>query len=150
MNSSTFSTINPATGQQIKRSSFFSSAETEGVLVRADKTFQSFRKSSVHQRARLLSNLAATLRRDKSQLAKVITIEMGKILSEAEAEVEKQSGYFGTQIVAPPAGLLFCVQKVLDFLRLNSVDWPVSAEMQLPNSPRSMYQSRQDHPLYRL
>jgi acyl-CoA reductase-like NAD-dependent aldehyde dehydrogenase len=89
MNSSTFSTINPATGEQIERFSFFSSAETEGVLVRADKTFQSFRKLSVHRRAQLLSNLAVTLRKNKDQLAKVITTEMGKISVEAEAEIEK-------------------------------------------------------------
>jgi succinate-semialdehyde dehydrogenase len=43
----------------------------------------------VHQRAELLSKLAATLRRERAQLAKVITTEMGKILSEAESEVEK-------------------------------------------------------------
>jgi acyl-CoA reductase-like NAD-dependent aldehyde dehydrogenase len=43
----------------------------------------------VHQRAELLSKLAATLRKNKAQLAKVITTEMGKILSEAEGEVEK-------------------------------------------------------------
>src|SRR5262249_47942653 len=64
-------------------------AEVEVVLNVADKTFQSFRKVSTHKRAGLLSNLAAALRRNKVALAKVITTEMGKILSEAEAEVEK-------------------------------------------------------------
>ena len=43
----------------------------------------------MHQRADLLSKLAATLRKEKTQLAKVITAEMGKVLSEAESEVEK-------------------------------------------------------------
>ena len=43
----------------------------------------------MHQRAQLLSKLASTLRKNKAQLAKVIPTEMGKILSEAEAEVEK-------------------------------------------------------------
>ena len=43
----------------------------------------------MHQRAQLLSKLAATLRKNKAQLAKVITTEMGKTLAEAEAEVEK-------------------------------------------------------------
>ena len=59
------------------------------MLVRAEKSFQSFRKLPVHQRARLLSHLAETLRKNKTQLAKVITTEMGKIFPEAEAEVEK-------------------------------------------------------------
>jgi acyl-CoA reductase-like NAD-dependent aldehyde dehydrogenase len=89
MDSSTFSTVNPATGEAIETFTFFTSQETEAALVRADKAFRSYGKLSVHQRARLLSQLAAALRKNKVRLAKVITKEMGKILSEAEAEVEK-------------------------------------------------------------
>jgi acyl-CoA reductase-like NAD-dependent aldehyde dehydrogenase len=89
MNSSGFATVNPSTEEQIETFSFYNSAETEDTLARADKSFQSFRKLSVHQRAQLLSQLAETLRMDKAQLAKVITTEMGKILPEAEAEIEK-------------------------------------------------------------
>jgi acyl-CoA reductase-like NAD-dependent aldehyde dehydrogenase len=89
MNSSGFSTLNPATGEPIETFSFFTAGETEAALALAEKSFQSYRKLSVHRRARLLSSLAATLRKNKAQLAKVITMEMGKILSEAEAEVEK-------------------------------------------------------------
>jgi succinate-semialdehyde dehydrogenase len=92
MQASSFSTINPSTGEQIETFSFYNSSEIEGVLVRAEKSFQSFRKLPVHQRAQLLSHLAETLRKNKTQLAKVITTEMGKIFSEAEAEVEKCAG----------------------------------------------------------
>src|SRR5262249_23483251 len=81
--------VNPSTGEQIETFSFFNSAETEAALARADKSFQSFRKLSVYRRAQLLLQLAETLRTNKAQLAKVITTEMGKIISEAEAEVEK-------------------------------------------------------------
>ena len=89
MQSSGFNTVNPSTGEQIETFSFYNSSEIEEVLVRAEKSFQSFRKLPVHQRAELLSHLAETLRKNKTQLAKVITTEMGKIFSEAEAEVEK-------------------------------------------------------------
>src|SRR5262245_28059967 len=89
MNSSGFSTVNPSTGEQIETFSFFTATETEAVLAQADKSFQSFRKLSVHRRAQLLLQLAGTLRKNKARLAKVITTEMGKIISEAEAEVEK-------------------------------------------------------------
>jgi succinate-semialdehyde dehydrogenase len=87
--SSGFATVNPSTGAEIETFSFFTPAQTEEVVARADKDFQSFRKLSVHKRAELFSSLASTLRKNKAQLAKVITTEMGKILSEAEAEVEK-------------------------------------------------------------
>jgi acyl-CoA reductase-like NAD-dependent aldehyde dehydrogenase len=89
MQSSGFSTINPSTGEQIETFSFYNSSEIEEVLVRAEKSFQSYRKLPVHQRAQLLSHLAETLRKNKTWLAKVITTEMGKILPEAEAEIEK-------------------------------------------------------------
>ena len=89
MSSSSFATVNPATEEKIETFLFFSPAETEDALARADKSFQSFRKLSVDQRALLLSQLAETLRKNKTQLAKGITTEMGKILAEADAEVEK-------------------------------------------------------------
>jgi len=92
MQPSGFNTINPSTGEQIETFSFYNPSEIEGVLVRAEKSFQSFRKLPVHQRAQLLSHLAETLRKNKTQLAKVITTEMGKIFAEAEAEVEKCAG----------------------------------------------------------
>lgn len=89
MTASRFSTINPATEEQIETFHFFTAKETEGVLVRADESFKSWGKLPVHRRAELLAKLAATLRKNKADLAKVITTEMGKILSEAEGEVEK-------------------------------------------------------------
>ena len=92
MNSSNFSTVNPATDEQIETFPFFTPEETEAALARAEKSFKSYGKLPVHRRAQLLSKLAATLRKNKAQLAKVITTEMGKTLSEAEAEVEKCAG----------------------------------------------------------
>src|SRR5262245_61677188 len=84
-----FATVNPSTGEEIEAFSYFTPAQTEKVVARADKSFQSFRKLSVHKRAELFSSLASALRKNRAQLAKVIRTEMGKIFSEAEAEAEK-------------------------------------------------------------
>ena len=89
MNTSGFATVNPSNGEQIETFSYFTPAQTEEVVAQADKSFQSFRRLSIHKRAQLLSNLGTTLRKNKAQLAKVITTEMGKVSSEAEAEIEK-------------------------------------------------------------
>jgi len=89
MNTSGFATVNPSTGEQIETFSYFTPAQTEKVVARADRSFQLFRKLSVHKRAQLFSALGEALRRNKVQLAKVITTEMGKISVEAEAEIEK-------------------------------------------------------------
>src|SRR5262249_32934998 len=89
MNKAGFATVNPSTGEEIEAFSYFTPAQTEKVVARADKSFQSFRVLSVHKRAQLLTDLGNTLRKHKAQLAKVISTEMGKIFSEAEAEIEK-------------------------------------------------------------
>jgi succinate-semialdehyde dehydrogenase len=89
MNKAGFATVNPSTGEEIEAFSYFTPEQTEKVVASADKSFQSFRKLSVHKRAQLFANLGNTLRNNKAQLAKVVTVEMGKIFSEAEAEIEK-------------------------------------------------------------
>ena len=88
MNTSGFATVNPSTGEQIETFSFYDASKTEKVLAQADWSFRSFRKLPVHKRSQLFSNLAQAMRKNKVKLAKVITTEMGKIFSEAEAEVE--------------------------------------------------------------
>ena len=89
MNASHFVTINPATDEQIEEFAYFTPGETEAVIARADTCFKSYKHLPIFERAKRLSNLATVLQRSKAQLARVITMEMGKILSEAEAEVEK-------------------------------------------------------------
>ena len=84
-----FVTVNPSTGEQLETFSFQTPAVIETALSRADSSFRSFRKLSVHRRAHLLSSLADALRKNRAALAKVITTEMGKVIAEAEAEVEK-------------------------------------------------------------
>jgi succinate-semialdehyde dehydrogenase len=89
MSKAGFATVNPSTGEEIETFSYFTPAQTEEVVARADKSFVSFRKLPVYKRAQLFSGLAETLRKNQAQLAKVITTEMGKIFAEAEAEIEK-------------------------------------------------------------
>jgi len=89
MNRAGFTTVNPSTGDEIEAFSYFTPAQTDKVVARADKSFRSFRALPVHARAQLFTDLANALRNNKAQLAKVISTEMGKIFSEAEAEIEK-------------------------------------------------------------
>ena len=79
MSKAGFSTVNPSTGEEIEAFSYFTPTQTEEVVARADKSFASFRKLSVYKRTQLFSRLAQALRKNKAQLAKVITTEMGKI-----------------------------------------------------------------------
>src|ERR1700753_2536815 len=89
MSAPDFATTNPATGEQIETFSYFTPAQADAVISRADKTFRSFRTLPVHKRAQMFTDLGKALRKSKPSLAKVITTEMGKTYREAEAEIEK-------------------------------------------------------------
>src|SRR5262245_25499435 len=89
MNQVGFATVNPSTGEEIEVFSYFTPAQTEEVVARADKSFQAFRKLPVQKRAQLFMDLGKSLRKNGAHLAKVISTEMGKIYAEAEAEIEK-------------------------------------------------------------
>ena len=84
-----FNTVNPSTGEPIESFTTFTPAETEHALSVSERAFHSFRTLPIQRRADLLTSLAAVLRRHQDSLAKTITSEMGKVVAEAEAEVEK-------------------------------------------------------------
>src|SRR5262245_48382895 len=84
-----FATVNHSTGEEMETFSFYGDAQIQKTLSLAEKSFQTFRRLSVYKRAQFLSQLAETLRKNKTRLAKVITTEMGKVSLEAEAEIEK-------------------------------------------------------------
>ena len=89
MSATGFATVNPSTGEEIESFSFYGEKQIEGKLALADKSFHAFRKLSIYKRVQLLSELAKALRKNKAQLAKAVTTEMGKVTAEAEAEIEK-------------------------------------------------------------
>lgn len=89
MSNEVFNTVNPATGETIETFHAANPAAVETILRLSEVAFKSFRKTSTYQRAELLRRFAAALRKNKDNLAKTITTEMGKIISEAQAEVEK-------------------------------------------------------------
>lgn len=127
INTAGFATVNPSTGEEIEAFSYFTPAQTEKVVAQADKSFQSFRKLSVYKRAQLFSGLANTLRKNKAKLAKVVTTEMGKIFSEAEAEVEKcahEADYYaehGPKIMADEPAATGTVNAYVSYLPLGPI-----------------------------
>ena len=80
---------NPATGEEIERFPFQTEAETEQLLTGAHSAYRTWRNTSITDRAKTYTNLAAILRRRAGELAPIITREMGKTLRESRAEVEK-------------------------------------------------------------
>lgn len=85
----TFQSIDPATGQLFAEFPAWNVEEIEDALVQVEAAAHLWKKRSVQDRCKLLSQVAAVLRARKQELARLITSEMGKLRREAEAEVEK-------------------------------------------------------------
>lgn len=85
----TMETINPTTGQRLKIFDAWNDKQLEAALSQAAAANPAWQASTFSERAGLFKNLAAELRRDSERCAGLITLEMGKLLSEARAEIEK-------------------------------------------------------------
>ena len=70
--------INPATGEVLKKFEPLTAEEIEAKLQLAAETFETFRKTSFAERARWMNKAAEILESDKAELAKVMTLERGK------------------------------------------------------------------------
>lgn len=81
--------INPATGEVIREYEEFHSDEIDDAIEANHIAFQSWKKEPLQQRSKLLREAASVLRNKAEGLAFNITVEMGKNIVEARAEVEK-------------------------------------------------------------
>jgi succinate-semialdehyde dehydrogenase/glutarate-semialdehyde dehydrogenase len=85
----TMQSLNPATEEVLATFEEFTPAQVDAVLTQARTAFASWRETSFAERATLMRRAAAYLREHQAELGRLITLEMGKIIGEAEAEVEK-------------------------------------------------------------
>ncbi|OUL25135.1 NADP-dependent succinic semialdehyde dehydrogenase [Nostoc sp. RF31YmG] len=82
-------TINPATGETLKTFESLNDTEIATKLDLAGQAFEHYRKTSFVERSQWLQKAAEILEQEKAEFAKVMTLEMGKPLKAAIAEVEK-------------------------------------------------------------
>jgi len=82
-------TINPVTGEVVKQFQALTDAEVDGRIAKAAKAFQSFRKTSFADRAKWMLKAGEILEAEKTELGRLMTLEMGKTFSSAVAEAAK-------------------------------------------------------------
>src|SRR6478672_7761569 len=102
--------VNPANGETLKEFAAIDSSEIEEKLEKATRAFQSFRRTSFAQRANWLNAAADLLEKDKAQLARIMALEMGKLLKAAEQEIAKCAG--GCRFYAENAERFLTEQKI--------------------------------------
>ena len=84
-----FHSVNPATGETVATYEEHDSAEVEARLARAREGFETWRTTPVSARAGALGRVADILDERSEEHARLVTLEMGKPLVEARAEIAK-------------------------------------------------------------
>lgn len=87
-------TTNPANNQVVKTFNEMTEAEVDQSVEKAVVTFVTWKKTEYAERARLLHKVAGLLREKKKELAKLITLEMGKLVAQAEGEIKLRAEIF--------------------------------------------------------
>lgn len=81
--------VNPYTGETLAEHKEFTSEDIDKALNVSTATFKEWRKTSFEERAGLMKKVAEELRTNKRSYAETMTKEMGKPISQSEAEIEK-------------------------------------------------------------
>ena len=81
--------INPATGETLKEFSALDPGQIEVKLAKAAIAFEQHRRTSFAQRAEWMRASAQLLEQEKERLARIITLEMGKLFRAGIEEVTK-------------------------------------------------------------
>ncbi len=87
MKESTIHSINPATGKIEKTFNEMSDAQIAQIIDQADAAFQTWKKTSFIQRKTILKRAAAIFVERKEELAKLITMEMGRVFNQSVSEI---------------------------------------------------------------
>lgn len=81
--------INPFTNKVIATHKEHSIKELQDIIDKTHSTFLAWRELQIADRGKLLQKLGRLLQSKKEALAHLITAEMGKLISESRAEIEK-------------------------------------------------------------
>src|SRR5438874_10362064 len=81
--------INPANGEKLREFEPHNDVEIEKTLRQATAAFEKHRREPFPKRALLMTSVASLLEQEKQELARTITLEMGKLFRDSVAEIEK-------------------------------------------------------------
>lgn len=88
-----YQTINPASGELLASYADLSDAELELAIGSAEQAYKTdWRHHSIDERAKITAKAASLLLERKAEYAQYLTLEMGKLIGEALAEVEITAG----------------------------------------------------------
>lgn len=119
----TYASTNPYSGQVVAAFDATTDKELDIALDTAAAAFEAWRTTSIAERSRLLERAAEILIERTEPIARLITLEMGKLIGESRAEVQ-----FAASI------LRYFATKCEEFLAPEQVDvLPTSGDVQIVN-----------------
>ena len=90
----TYATTNPYTGEVLKTFPNATDAEVQHAVKHAHAAFLAWKETTFAERAKVMQRAADILHEKIDDYAKLLTIEMGKLFSEAKAEVRLSADIF--------------------------------------------------------
>jgi len=114
--------INPYTGKTLFAFEELSPQALQARLQFSGQVFQTWKSTTLQERCQLLIRAGAVLRARNAELARIITLEMGKPISQAVAEIEKCAwlcDYYGAQAPAHLAEEQIGTDAALSYVRFD-------------------------------
>jgi len=87
-------TIDPNTNKSVKSFKEMTDEQIEAAVAQSQATYHTWKNTSYQHRADLLHKVATLMRVKKASLSALITLEMGKIIVQAEGEIELSADIF--------------------------------------------------------
>jgi len=87
-------TVNPFTNKVVHTFDEMTDTAVDVLIAQSEKTFSTWKNTTYKQRAEILHKVASLMRERKDKLAATITLEMGKLIAQAEGEVELSAAIF--------------------------------------------------------
>jgi succinate-semialdehyde dehydrogenase/glutarate-semialdehyde dehydrogenase len=119
----TYQTVNPFDNKLVKSFDDITDAQLEQKLAAASACFGTWKRTSYANRAKVIARAAALLHEQAERFAQIMTMEMGKRISEARGEVE-----FSSQI------LTYYAENAERFLAAVELH-PIAGEAHMESSP---------------
>jgi succinate-semialdehyde dehydrogenase / glutarate-semialdehyde dehydrogenase len=127
-----YETINPYNEELVKSFTEHTDSQLEAIIAKSEETFKNdWSLRSLAERKAILRKAASTMRDNRDALAKLVTLEMGKLFGEAQGEVDLSADILDYNadnaerflaparlktkvgdavVVSEPLGVLFCVE----------------------------------------
>lgn len=84
-----FKSVNPYNGEELASYSSLTETELLGKIEQSEKAYSDWKETSLQKRCTLIQKVASILTENAHEYAEMITLEMGKPISESLAEVKK-------------------------------------------------------------